>query len=143
MSARDGSTEFVWGDGELHKFQLVTADWEVLQTELGRGPFVLFRQVREAAMLLVPSMWKHLTADAGNIHAGDCAAILRVALISAGMDSRKARALVRAYVEQKPLADSIEATLKVLEAAVVGPADEPGKSEAAKEAEASASPKAA
>lgn len=53
-------------------------------------------------------------------HPGDVREIVRLALIGGGLPPLEALALVKTYVEQRPLAETFELALTIAEAAIFG-----------------------
>lgn len=112
MSA-DGSITLTWGDGE-HKFRLAIGQLRELQDKCGAGPL-------EVLDRLATRRWR----------VEDVRETMRLGLIGGGMEPIKAIPLVKHYIDERPLMESIPAAQAVLMAALVGvPDDEVGKGEA-------------
>lgn len=124
MSARDGSVTIAWADGE-HTFRLGIKQLEELQEKCNAGP---------------PLVMARLSARMWFLH--DVRETLRLGLVGGGMEPEKARLLVNRYAADGHLMKAALVAYTVITTALVGPADEPGKSAAAKEGE-SVSPIAA
>lgn len=123
MSA-DGSISLAWADGD-HKFRLAIGQLRELQETINRarvaigappiGPMSLLRLLR--------------TTDAWP---DEIREVLRLGLIGGGKKPLEALALVKRYVDDRPLGESAPVALAVLTAALVGaPDDIVGKNSAA------------
>lgn len=112
-----------WGDGD-YQFRLAYGQWLELDQLLGVGPMALYRR-------LINSQWK----------ANDLREIIRLGLIGGGCDPLKALRLVKVYVEDRPLLESVEIAALIMEAGLVVPdgARKPGEAEAARTEATSAS----
>jgi hypothetical protein len=112
MSA-DASVTLTWADGE-HKFRLAIGQLRELQEKTDAGPV-------EVLDRLATRRWR----------LDDVRETLRLGLIGGGMAPVKALGLVKRYVDERPLMESLPAAQAVLLAAIVGvPEDEVGKGEA-------------
>ena len=83
--SRDGSCSFDWADGE-HRFRIGLGEARELQEKTGCGPY--FLQARMAS---------------GDWRVDDVRETIRLGLIGGGMEPIKALALVKAYVDERPL----------------------------------------
>lgn len=109
--SRDASCTMDWADG-TYVFRLPYGQIAELQEKTGCGPqFLLSR--------LVDGTWK----------IDDLRETIRLGLIGGGTEPLKALHLVRAYVEGRPLLDSVLPARAILTAALVGVEGEawPGK----------------
>ncbi len=109
--SRDASVTMDWADG-TYVFRLPYGQISELQEKTGCGPqFLLSR--------LVDGSWK----------VDDLRETIRLGLIGGGTEPLKALSLVRSYVEQRPLMDSVLPARAILMAALVGVEGEqwPGK----------------
>jgi len=112
MSA-DGSIDIVWGDGE-HRFRTRLKEWREIQDKCGSGLIEIMDR-------LAGRRWK----------VDDVREPIRIGLIGGGMTPSAAHALVVSYVDQRPLAESVQTAFAILMAAIVGvPEDKVGKAEA-------------
>lgn len=91
-----------WADDE-HSFCLRLGELRELQDKTGVGPQKLMRRVAE-----------------GDWHVDDLRETLRLGLIGAGMSAPEALKLVRRYVDERPLIESIQPALAVLVAVLSG-----------------------
>lgn len=105
--SRAGDVALAWGDGE-YMFRLAYGDLRQLQEKTGVGPQVLWKR-------LVDGSW--LIEDARNV--------LFFGLVGGGMAPPAATALVKAWCEQRPPAESILPAVTVLAAALFGAPEEP------------------
>lgn len=103
---RVGSVRFDFGDGE-HVFRLAIAQLRELQDKTGVGPATLFDRMASRA-------WR----------VDDLRETIRLGLIGGGMEPLEALALVRRYVDERPLLESVEPSFRILMAALVGQADD-------------------
>lgn len=109
MSA-DASVTFAWADGE-HRFRLAIGQLRELQEKCGAGPLEILDR-------LATRRW----------HVDDVRETMRLGLIGGGLEPFKALALVRHYIDDRPLMESVPAAQAVLMAALVGvPDDDVGK----------------
>lgn len=109
--SRDASLTLDWGDG-THAFRLAYGQLAELQEKCGCGPQVLCQR-------LIDGSWK----------IEDLRETIRLGLVGGGMEPVKALGLVRTYVEQRPLLESIMPARAIISAALVGVPGEdwPGK----------------
>ena len=91
-----------WADDE-HSFCLRLGELRELQDKTGFGPQKLMRRVAD-----------------GDWHVDDLRETLRLGLIGAGMSAPEALKLVRRYVDERPLIESIKPALAVLVAVLSG-----------------------
>lgn len=116
MSA-DASLEFDWADG-TYKFRLGLGEIRELQEKTKVGPRRLWMRIRS-----------------GEWFVDDLREAIRLGLIGGGMEPVNATKLVRRYVDARPLAESVEPSMKILTAMLVGVPDDPvGKTQAAEDA---------
>lgn len=120
MSA-DGSVELDWGDELQRKFRL---DWGGLR-ELQEGKANKARVAIGVAPLGPRGFLRALIAGEELIE--DVREIIRISLLRGNKDMAppEAARLVRQYVEERPLAESVPVAVTVLMAAVVGVPDDP------------------
>ena len=112
MSA-DASVTLAWGDGE-HKFRLAIGQLRELQEKCSAGPI-------EVLDRLANRRWR----------VDDVRETVRLGLIGGGLDPIKALSLVRHYIDERPLMESIAPAQAILMAALIGAeGDEVGKEEA-------------
>lgn len=109
MSA-DASVTFDWGDGE-HRFRLAIGQLRELQDKIGVGPFALYSRI-----------------DLGTWMVDDLRETIRLGLIGGGAKPAEALALVRHYVDDRPLMESVDPARTIIGAALAGdPKDTVGK----------------
>ncbi len=106
MTDGSGTLTFDWADGP-HTFRLAIAQLRELQDKTGVGPAALFDR-------LASRQWR----------VDDLRETIRLGLIGGGMDPLDALVLVKRYVDDRPLMESIEPTWRILAAALVGPVDD-------------------
>lgn len=112
MSA-DGSITLAWGDGE-HRFRTGLKEWREIQDKCGAG-------LVEIMDRLAHRRWK----------VDDVREPIRIGLIGGGMTPTQAFGVTKIYVDERPLAESVNVAFAILAAAVVGvPDDTLGKPEA-------------
>lgn len=115
MSA-DGSISIVWADDE-HRFKTGLKEWREIQDKCGCGLIEILDR-------LSTRKWK----------IDDIREPIRIALIGGGKTPTDALLLVRRYVDERPLQESVQVAFAVLAAAIVGVPDDPvGKPEAEKQ----------
>ena len=109
--SRDARVSFDWGDAE-HSFRLPYGQIAELQEKTGCGPQFLLTRI-------IDGSWR----------VDDLRETIRLGLIGGGMDPLKALALVRQYVEARPLLESVIPARVILSAALFGVEGEewPGK----------------
>jgi len=114
MANRNGQVELDFGDG-TYCFRLGWGELQKLQEACDAGPFAIFSRLGDMSF-----------------KAQDIREILRLGLIGGGLEPSKALALVRDYVEERPLMENVPLAQAVLGAALVGaPEEETGKKLAA------------
>lgn len=106
MSA-DGSTEFEWADGR-YRFRLAIGQLRELQEKCGCGPAELSARISQQRWMV-----------------DDLREIIRLGLIGGGKSPADALKLVRRYVEERPLLESVPVAMAVLLTALVGVPDDP------------------
>lgn len=112
MSA-DGTISLVWGDGE-HQFRTGLKEWREIQEKCGGSGLI------EIMDRLAHRTWK----------VDDVREPIRIGLIGGGMSPAQAFALVRIYVDGRPLGESVNVSFAILAAAIIGvPEDQPGKAQ--------------
>ena len=146
--SRNGSIELEFG-GETRTFRLALGELEQVQERCGEGPQVLaarmapwliFAQEREAAEdagVVQPSLLQGAAAGRlGSWRVHDVREPILRGLQGGGLSPNAAAALVRQFVDGRPLLESVPTAFAVLMAAVIGVEDErpAGESEAAPEA---------
>lgn len=104
-----------WGDG-TYTFRLAYGQWLELDQLLGVGPMALY-------VRLLNRQWK----------ANDIREVVRLGLIGGGCDPLKALRLVKNYVEDRPLLESLPVALSIVAASLTPPdgVRKPGEAEAA------------
>lgn len=111
--SRNAAITFAWADGE-YAFRLAIGQLRSLQEKCDAGPGEILARV-------ISGRWK----------LDDLRETIRLGLIGGGMEPVPAMKLVREYVDERPLMESVLPARVILMAALVGPADEPvGKAEA-------------
>lgn len=104
--SRHGDVTFEWGEGET-TFRLGLGELRKLQERVDAGPYELLRR-------LTSGTWR----------VDDIIVPIRLGLMGGGAKDDDVRRLVRDYVEEKPLLDSVMIAAKILEAAIAGAPDE-------------------
>lgn len=102
----DGSIERDFGDG-THRFRLAIGGLRELQDKTGKGPLELFRRCL-----------------AGTWFVDEPREIIRIALVGGGMVPAQALALVRRYVDERPLAECVPLAQEILGAALFLPVND-------------------
>lgn len=111
--SRHGDATFTWGGGVQRTFRLGIGQLRELQEATGIGPLRLLNRIKT-----------------GDWQVGDLTNTIRIGLIGGGTDSNSALALVAAYVENRPLIESVVPAARILMAALFGPTEDPaGKKE--------------
>lgn len=95
-----------WADG-TYRFALPIAQLRELQERTGVGPLALYNRILS-----------------GEWRVDDMAEVVRLGLIGGGMKPVDAMGKVRAYVEPRPLMESVDPALRVLERALLPEPDE-------------------
>lgn len=119
---RHGAIELTWADGD-YTFRLPLERIDELETKTEMSVFVLYASMASKIPL---ARAKHYSET------------IRLGLIGGGMDPVKALTLVRRYVEERPLHESVAVAEAILRAAIErvhspGLGDEPsGEAEAPK-----------
>lgn len=103
--SRAASVTFDWADG-THDFRLGLGERRDLQEKTGVGLLALFRRLSDGT-------WRN----------EDAREVLRCGLIGAGMAPPDALRLVRAYVDERPMVESVVPALLVCQAALYGGPD--------------------
>lgn len=99
--------ELTWAGGE-HEFKLTIDLLRALQDKCDAGPaFILHR--------LSTQRW----------HVDDVVSTIRLGLEGGGMEKEEARKLVRKFVEDRPLAESVMTAQAILAASLFGAEDDP------------------
>ena len=112
MSA-DASVTITWGDGD-HRFRLAIGQLRELQEKCAAGPM-------EVLDRLATRRWR----------VDDVRETIRLGLIGGGMEPIKALPLVKHYIDERPIMESVPAAQAVLIAALIGVEEDPaGKAEA-------------
>lgn len=104
--AKAGTIELIWADGE-YPFRLGIGQLRELQDKTTCGPLELFRRLGQ-----------------GTWRVDDVRETLRVALIGGGMKPDDALRLVRLYVDERPLTESVLPAQAVLMMALYGNAED-------------------
>lgn len=110
MSA-DGSITITWADDD-YKFRTGLGEWREIQDKCGVGLIEILVRIQS-----------------GRWRVDDLREPIRVGLIGGGASPGRATELVRRYVDQRPLAESVPVALAVLMAAIVGVPEEVEKKE--------------
>jgi hypothetical protein len=122
----NGSVQLTWGDGE-HTFNIaVIAQMLELEEKCDAGVYEIFQRL-----------------TTGRARLNDIRETIRLGLIGGGKTPIQALSLVKRYVDNRPLAESVPVATALLLTAIVGvPGDEVGKKPEAEgaETEAAASP---
>lgn len=113
MSA-DGSITLTWADGD-YKFRTDLGGWREIQEKCGCGLIEIMDRLQDRR-------WR----------VDDIREPIRVGLIGGGMTPTQALGLVRLYVDQRPLAESIPIAMTVVMAAIVGLPDDPADGDRSK-----------
>jgi len=95
-----------WADGS-YRFALPVGQLRELQEKTGVGPLALYNR-------LLSGEWR----------TDDMAEVIRLGLIGGGMKPVDAMGKVRAYVEPRPLTESVDPALRILERALLPAPDE-------------------
>lgn len=103
----DGSITITWADGD-HVFRTRLGEWREIQDKCGAGLVEILDRLQTAK-------WK----------VDDIREPIRLGLIGGGMIPTRALGLVRRYVDERPLAESLPVALTVLMAAIVGVPEDP------------------
>lgn len=106
---KPGSVLLPFGDGE-HPVRLPMAQLYELDEKTEAGPLELYQRITEGK-------WK----------VRDLRETIRLALIGGGMKPAQALSLVKRYVEERPLMESVEPARIILMYALTGPPDLKGK----------------
>lgn len=106
----DGSARitFDWADGP-HTFRLALEQLRTLQEATKTGPYTLWERVA------LSREWR----------VDDIRETIRLGLIGGGMEPLDALALVRVYVDGRPLVESVAPAERILRAALIGADDDP------------------
>ncbi len=124
--SRNGSIDLDWGD-DTHRFRLAIGELRDLQEKCGASPFTVLGRVMSVEPMI-----------------DDLREVLRLGLIGGGLAPPQALVLVRRWVDERPLVESILPARAVLAAALYGVEDEPpGKAAGATETPNSSPPTAA
>ena len=99
---RRGSIELEWGGGS-HVFRLGLGEIEELERATDMSVFLLLAAVSDRVPLA---------------RAAHYSEVIRIGLIGGGMNPVEARALVRRYVDERPLYESVALARAVLMAAI-------------------------
>jgi|SRR5215207_218509 len=117
--SEDGSITLTWADGD-HVFRTRLGEWREIQNTCGAGLIEIMDRLQFRR-------WK----------VDDVREPIRVGLIGGGMIPPKATALVKRYVDDRPLAESVPIAMAILMCAIVGvPGDPPDGDRSKKEDEA-------
>lgn len=114
--SRSASVTLEWADGE-YPFRLAIGQIEELQEKTDCGPYFLLNR-------LLNGTWR--------VH--DARETIRLGLIGGGMTPADALKLVKRYVDDRPLLESVKPAAAILSAACIGAPDgeAPGKDKAAR-----------
>jgi hypothetical protein len=91
-----------FGDG-TYDFKLTIGGLKELQDKTGVGPLALFNR-------LIDGTWK----------VEDAREIIRIGLVGAGMPPVDALVMVKRYVDDRPLLESVEPALRIMNVALSG-----------------------
>jgi hypothetical protein len=97
-----GLIAFEWADGE-HRFRLPIGRLRELQDKCGAGPGVIFGRLTD-----------------GTWRVDDLREVVRLGLIGGGMDPVQALTLVKRYVDERPLAETVAPARVILAVALFG-----------------------
>lgn len=115
--SRLGAISLDFADG-TYAFRLPWKQLIELQEKCDAGPFVVFDRLRS-----------------GSWHLQDIRETIRLGLIGGDTDPPRALSMVRAYVEERPLAENVLLAIEILGAAILGVGDETvGEQDAANQA---------
>lgn len=119
--SRHGSAEIDWADG-THTFRLGLAEIEELERKRDKGIFQITQQLQDRTCRL-----------------SDISEVLRIGLVGGGMQPVDALALVRRYVDERPIEESRDVAYAVCLAGLMRlhtneTEKPPGEAEAAKPA---------
>jgi len=106
MQNRNGQNDFDFGDG-TYSFRLGWGELQKLQEACDAGPFAIFARLGDMTFKVQ-----------------DIREILRLGLIGGGLEPSKALALVREYVEERPLIENVGLAQAVLGQALAGAPEE-------------------
>ena len=104
--SRDASITLDWADG-TYTFRLAIGQLRELQEKCNAGPAHILSRLSTGTWMV-----------------DDITETIRLGLIGGGANPVEALRLVRSYVEERPLAESILPAISILGAAVVGAPDE-------------------
>ncbi len=105
VSAGHGFLTREWADG-TYTFRLAWGCWKEINEKCGIGPAELLDR-------LLNRKWR----------ADDLAEVIRLGLIGGGMAPVDALRMVRSYVHERPLLESVSISLEIVSASLFGPAD--------------------
>ena len=103
---RDGSVTLPFADGE-YRFRLGWGQLAELQEKCNAGPYIILNRL--------------VTLEAKTY---DISETIRLGLIGGGQDPFAANTLVRRYVEERPISETIVIAQQIMAAAVVGAPEE-------------------
>lgn len=107
---KHGAVELIWADG-TYTFRLGLGNLRELQEKTGCGPLELYRRVTK-----------------GTWRVDDISETIRIGLIGGGSTPVDALKVVKRYVEERPLLESVPVAQAVIMVALYGPADDqPGE----------------
>lgn len=124
MPVKTGTITLAWGDDE-YPFRLAIGELQELERKTDAGPLELYDR-------LIARKW----------HVADLREIHRNGLIGGGMAPPDAMKLVRRYVDERPLMESVSTAQAILLSALLGPPDDSKKAEAEDGPKTSPSPSA-
>lgn len=114
-----------WAGGE-HEFKLAMGHFRALQEKCDAGPYFVMQRLASGAWLV-----------------DDVIQPIRLGLEGGGMDKAEALRLTRRHVEERPLLESVLLAHRILQASLLGEADDPvGESAAGAGSDPSLSPAA-
>jgi Phage tail tube protein, GTA-gp10 len=111
MSTADGRITFTWGDGD-YQFRLAIGQLRELQEKCKAGPFLILKRILTGEWML-----------------DDLRETIRLGLIGGGLTPIDALVLVKRYVDERPLGESIIPAQLILSRAIYGDENEPVTSE--------------
>lgn len=104
--AGHGYVTLEWGDG-THTFRLAWGGWKEIDEKCKCGPAEMLDR-------LINRRWR----------VDDLYEIVRLGLIGGGKSPVDALTLARRYVQERPLMESVPVAFKIVEASLLGPAED-------------------
>lgn len=113
----DGSIDITWADND-YRFRTRLKEWREIQEKCNAG-------LAEIMERLLRGRWR----------VDDIREPIRIGLIGGGMTPIQALELVKRYVDERPLAESVMVSYAILSAAIVGPPEDTVGKEQAEESD--------